>query len=519
MNSKQPLLEEIQTVDHNNYWISLVYKKYTIISIFYTNGIKSNILMKEGNGWVEIELKEEEKKGVDEFIDRRENGGVRYKRVRGVVICRFEEFTRDKMIEYDMNGDRVYEGRCEGDIGNGFYRSGYGCEYKNGEKVYDGNWVLNKRQGQGKCYIDGKVYYDGIWYNNSANGYGKSYVNGRIYYEGNWQDGLPHEYGEMTDDQGKIIKGNWQNGYLQIGNKIYYYESEDDNDLTSYDILLCSVAVVGIVSLFTGPLLNQLISPLENFYYLFVFIGAFCFLLFCLLLFSDLCVLIITMLIMVVYCSRVIFFIIMIFIELEAVFAIYSILAAYALVASLFVFDRRVKNSSSNNTLLNAIFDKKSLYCIIIEFCISIIIIIAYYSLFWDYDNVDWKGDRFTDLRYYGLVIVIDGLVYVCTAILHCCEGKLFTIGNWVGIIWGIASTVGFALFYLYFDKIWISQNLCPKYDPYLYPCEDMRRYLSLIAKITWISIVTSLILHVSNRDKIDESFENKEEKEEIELA
>lgn len=46
-----------------------------------------------------------------------------------------------------------------------------------------------------------------------------------------------------------------------------------------------------------------------------------------------------------------------------------------------------------------------------------------------------------------------------------------------------------------------------------------MRRYLSLIAKITWISIVTSLILLVSNRDKIDESFENKEEKEEIELA
>ena len=43
MNSKQPLLEEIQTVDHNNYWILLVYKKYTIVSLFYTNGIKSNI--------------------------------------------------------------------------------------------------------------------------------------------------------------------------------------------------------------------------------------------------------------------------------------------------------------------------------------------------------------------------------------------------------------------------------------------------------------------------------------------
>ena len=46
-----------------------------------------------------------------------------------------------------------------------------------------------------------------------------------------------------------------------------------------------------------------------------------------------------------------------------------------------------------------------------------------------------------------------------------------------------------------------------------------MRRYLSLIARITWISLVTSLILHVSNRDKSDESFENKEEIEEIELA
>lgn len=306
--------------------------------------------MKEGNGWVEIELKEEEKKGIDEFIDRRKDGGVRYKRVRGVVICRFEEFTRDKMIEYDMNGDRVYEGRCEGDMGNGFYRSGYGCEYKDGEKVYDGNWVLNKRQGQGKCYIDGEVYYDGNWYSNSANGYGKSYVNGRIYYEGNWQDGLPHEYGEMIDDQGKIIKGNWQNGCLQIGNKIYYYESEDDNDLTSYDILLCSVAIVGIVSLFTGPLLNQLISPLENFYYLFVFIGVFCLLLFCLLLFSDLCVLIITMLIIVVYCSRVVFLLFMMFYKFKIVFAIYSILATYALVATIFVLIEKGKNSSSNNT-------------------------------------------------------------------------------------------------------------------------------------------------------------------------
>ena len=46
-----------------------------------------------------------------------------------------------------------------------------------------------------------------------------------------------------------------------------------------------------------------------------------------------------------------------------------------------------------------------------------------------------------------------------------------------------------------------------------------MRRYLSTIAKITWISIVTSLILHISNRNKNDESSGNKEEIEEIELA
>ena len=61
--------------------------------------------------------------------------------------------------------------------------------YKNGNILYEGEFVNGKREGQGKYFDEFGTYYDGQWKNNLKNGQGKICLpNGIIIYEGNFMN-------------------------------------------------------------------------------------------------------------------------------------------------------------------------------------------------------------------------------------------------------------------------------------------------------------------------------------------
>ena len=59
--------------------------------------------------------------------------------------------------------------------------------YSNGNIMYDGDWINNKREGNGKYIFENGEYYIGQYKNGLRNGKGTMYYsNGNIKYEGDW---------------------------------------------------------------------------------------------------------------------------------------------------------------------------------------------------------------------------------------------------------------------------------------------------------------------------------------------
>ena len=555
MNSKQPLLEETPTVDHNNYWISLKYKKSTTVSLFYTDGRKSDVLVKREDGWEEIELDEEEaKKMIDEFVERRKDGGIRYKKVRRVSILHFEEFTRDQMIEYDMKGDIIYKGECEGDIGDGFYRSGHGCEFVDGQLVYDGNWVMNKRQGQGKRYVNGEVFYEGEWDDGFRNGQGKSYVNGEVYYEGEWKNdlhhgngrgvlddmiyegkwrndkphgegkcfrngelyfdgqwknGKPNGFGTLFVNDNDIKKGDWKDGYLQIDNKYYNYQTQQYEGMRGMPFII-SFAIIGLIFIYGGAFVHQQINPEKNFYSFFLTFGCSCLILACFHHLPYFWCYYVSIVLNIFYGLYLLYNLLPMMLGFNLLYNILMILAVYVMVASFYVlYTKPVNMNYRDITVFDYMVRKKAFACIFIELFIGLLLTSYYYRLFWKYHNIDWWGHRTTDLRNYGNNILIDGLVYICLVIAHCFDGYVFIIANLIGIIWGIVTAIGFGYFYYYFDYYWYMRKLCPTSTPYRYFCTDLKRLCLRITLFTWACTVTSIILYFYNKKENSQPSQN----------
>ena len=96
--------------------------------------------------------------------------------------------------------------------------NGYGVLYKNGKKVYEGEWKNNQCNGKGiEYHAYGWVLYlkvyEGEWKNNQRNGKGIEYhQNGEKVYEGEWKNnqrngkGIEYHHGE------KVYEGEWING-------------------------------------------------------------------------------------------------------------------------------------------------------------------------------------------------------------------------------------------------------------------------------------------------------------------
>ena len=110
----------------------------------------------------------------------------------GVMMRVLREWKGECMIEYDMNGMRVYEGGFEGDMMKGFVREGKGKEFGvNGKSaLYVGGWKNGKREGYGSEFKGLNPVYIGGWKNGMRDGNGKELnENGEVMRSGRWIEG------------------------------------------------------------------------------------------------------------------------------------------------------------------------------------------------------------------------------------------------------------------------------------------------------------------------------------------
>ena len=114
----------------------------------------------------------------------------------GVMMRVLREWKGEVMIEYDVNGMRVYEGGFEGDMMKGFVREGEGTEYGiNGKSaLYVGGWKNGKREGYGSEFKGLNPVYIGEWKNGMKHGIGKELNEKEVVRKGRW---IKDEYGNM----------------------------------------------------------------------------------------------------------------------------------------------------------------------------------------------------------------------------------------------------------------------------------------------------------------------------------
>ena len=152
-----------------------------------------------------------------------EKEGVSYEYMNGELIEKsmyhggkkelvLAEWKGEKMIEYQDNGKRSYEGGWKGDVLSGFVREGRGNEYglDGSSVVYKGDWLNGRRHG------------NGTWYKNG---------NGLPTFSGEWKNGYPNGSGCLKDETGAdLYRGYWENGYKNE----YWYTWIDYEDGKKY---------------------------------------------------------------------------------------------------------------------------------------------------------------------------------------------------------------------------------------------------------------------------------------------
>ena len=175
----------------NGFWIELL-KNEKISSSQITEIVPSDNrtdecpIQTEKNG---ISFDFEEGKCVRESVFA--NGELQY------IIREFQtKDGKDVMIEYNDNGNKVYEGEYFGNYVNGFVYEGYGKQFLDGEIIYKGQFVSGKREGYGVTFVNGYLRYRGEWHNNHPHGRGEIVLNGLD-----------------NKEEGEVIKCNWKNGY------------------------------------------------------------------------------------------------------------------------------------------------------------------------------------------------------------------------------------------------------------------------------------------------------------------
>ncbi len=172
--------------------------------ILYQEGIiKRKLELQDGlqDYWRESDVSTNSCLGVFKFNTIYQKNGIGYKFVNNSIRSVIEyqndqeyrtlkEFENNNMIEYDKNGEKIYEGGYENDISKDYPRNGEGREYNGGMMLYLGDWINNKKEGNGRSFLNGKILYSGNWLNDIPDGEGRLMdEEGNMKYQGQWVKG------------------------------------------------------------------------------------------------------------------------------------------------------------------------------------------------------------------------------------------------------------------------------------------------------------------------------------------
>jgi hypothetical protein len=92
-------------------------------------------------------------------------------------------------------------------------RHGKGIQvYSDSIRVYEGDWVHDKREGQGYEVYSNLNLYEGQFRNNKPNGKGKYRWKNGDFYEGSWFEGLRQGVGYWKSRKGETYEGEWSKG-------------------------------------------------------------------------------------------------------------------------------------------------------------------------------------------------------------------------------------------------------------------------------------------------------------------
>ena len=163
---------------------------------------------------------------VSEYDDNWLKNGTCFEYEDEIVVreCEYEkgrmtgvlrEWKGEVMIEYDVNGTRIYEGGFEGYVVKGFVREGKGKEFE----------------------IDGKsALYVGRWKNGLRDGYGSEFKDCFPVYIGEWKngmrDGIRDGMGKELNKNGEVVRsGRWVRGKYGIQR----FEDGYETNLRAFD--------------------------------------------------------------------------------------------------------------------------------------------------------------------------------------------------------------------------------------------------------------------------------------------
>ena len=204
-------------------WIEYDNDENEIWRGFYRNGKRYSILTKHKGmkGFFKEKNENGELLSVSEYDDEWMKNGKCFEYEGGRVVreCEYKNGRmrvlrewKEVMIEYDVNGMRVYEGEFEGDMMKGFVREGEGCEFG----------------------IDGEsaLYYGG-WKNGLRDGYGSEFKGLNPVYIGEWKNGMKHGSGEELNENEEVVRrGKWIEGEYD---GIKRFKSDYGSDLDIFD--------------------------------------------------------------------------------------------------------------------------------------------------------------------------------------------------------------------------------------------------------------------------------------------
>jgi antitoxin component YwqK of YwqJK toxin-antitoxin module len=117
-------------------------------------------------------------------------------------------------VQYE-NNEKIFEGLFRDNTrhGHGVLYSRQNTNGNNDYRIYDGQWKLGKRHGRGTSWDEGRKVYEGDWRDDIRTGLGSQFAfNGQLEYHGNFHNNRRHGKGTLYfEDQSNYLQGDFRN--------------------------------------------------------------------------------------------------------------------------------------------------------------------------------------------------------------------------------------------------------------------------------------------------------------------